>query len=759
MIVKQFETQIKTELHCVSNHSIVTKKTHMKQFLIVFFLVSTVFGLAAQETEKQDVTIADLYRSWSFYPESVHGLSSMNDGVHYTALIGDSIIAKYSYKTGDKVADLVSVKEFNTEDIKGINNYAFNDDETKLIFYINRERIYRRSFTADYYVFDLKTKKLYSASSKGGQRLATLSPNGEKVAFVRDNNIFISELASRNETQVTNDGEWNKIINGAPDWVYEEEFEYNQAFDWSPNGKYLAYCKFNESAVPVFNMTVYKGLKPEKTENSLYPENYAFKYPKAGDANSILSVHSYNVETKKTVLVNVGEETDQYIPRLKWSPNGKMVLYRENRLQNKLEFLYANAETGASEVFYMEENERYIDEKYFDNLTFINEGAQFIYTSERDGYIHIYLHNADGSLLKQLTKGAWDVAEYLGFDAKKKLVYYQSAQPTPMQRSIYSVKTDGSGTKKLNTLDGSNDASFSKGFKYYVNYYSSVSTPTLVTLHNAKGKQIRVLEDNAALKKKLENVNFSAKEFFTFTTEEGVELNGYMVKPVDFDATKEYPVLMTQYSGPNSQQVLDYFGIGWEQVLAAEGYVVACVDGRGTGSRGEEFRKMTYLQLGKYETIDQIATAKYLGGLNFIDAGRIGIWGWSYGGFMALNCMTQGADYFKAGIAVAPVTNWRYYDNIYTERFMRTPQVNQSGYDDNSPINHVDKLKGKLLIVHGTGDDNVHLQNALEISEAFVQADKQFEMFYYTNRNHSIYGGNTRYHLYTKMLNFVKDNL
>jgi len=579
------------------------------------------------------------------------------------------------------------------------------------------------------------------------------------VAFVCDNNIFITELQTGKETQITTDGERNKIINGAPDWVYEEEFEYNQAFAWSPDSKYIGYCKFDESQVPVFNMTKFKGLAPELLQNSLYPENYTYKYPKAGEKNSILTVFTYNIETKNTVKADVGEEIDQYIPRLKWAPNGKMVVYRMNRLQNKLEFLYVNVETGKSQVFYTEENKRYIDETFFDYLTFIDNGSKFIYLNENDGYAHLYLYNADGTLANQITKGNWDITEYLGYNSAKKTVYYQSAQPTPMQRSIYMVKLNGSGTKKLNKEDGTNDAVFSKGFKYYINYYSNVYTPAKVTLNDAKGKIIRVIEDNRKLKDKLQLSTFSPKEFFKFTTDEGVELNGWIVKPIDFDPNKKYPVLITQYSGPNSQQVLDNFWVGWEQVLASEGYIVACVDPRGTGARGEEFRKCTYLQLGKYETIDQIAGAKYLGSLNYIDSARIGIWGWSYGGFMALNCMTQGADYFKAGIAVAPVTNWRYYDNIYTERFMRTPQENPEGYDENSPINHVSELKGKLLIIHGTADDNVHMQNTLEISEAFVQADKQFELFFYTNRNHSIYGGNTRYHLYTKMVNFVKDNL
>ncbi len=731
----------------------------MKQYFILFlFLSISLFG-NSQNIEKDDITIADIYKTSKFRQQSVRGLSSMNDGVHYSALAGDSAIVKYSYKTGEKVTELVSVKEINSDKLPKFTNYTFNADETKVIFYVNRERIYRHSFTAEYYVWDIATKELFPVSNNGVQRLATLSPNGTEVAFVRDNNLFIAEIASGSEKQITTDGEFNKIINGAPDWVYEEEFAYNQAFAWSPNGKYITYCKFNESNVSVFNMTVYAGIAPQKKDNVLYPENYAFKYPKAGEDNSIVTVHSYNIETEKTVEVNVGKETDQYIPRLKWSPKGKIVLYRLNRLQNKLEFLYADAETGYSEIFYTEENDKYISEKYFDNLTFINNGDQFIYLSERSGFLHIYLHSADGSLIKQVTKGNWDVMKYLGFDKTKKLVYYQSAEASPMDREIYVIKLDGSAKKKLSTLKGTNRAVFSKGFKYYINYVSNVNTPNLVALHDAKGNQIRVLKDNKALKDKLETVNFSPKEFFSFETEEGVSLNGWMVKPVSFDVNKEYPLLMTQYSGPASQQVTNSFRIGWEQVLAAQGYIVVCVDGRGTGARGEAFRKVTYLQLGKYETIDQIATAKHLGALNYVDASRIGIWGWSYGGFMTLNCMTQGAEYFKAGIAVAPVTNWRYYDNIYTERFMRTPQQNTEGYDNNSPIHHADKLKGKLLIIHGTSDDNVHIQNSMEIAEAFVQADKQFEMFYYTNRNHSIYGGNTRYHLYTKMVNFIKENL
>ncbi len=728
-----------------------------KLFVLLFCLLE--ITLFSQNIEKKGITLSNLYQTYSFYPKTVRGLQSMNDGLNYTALDGDSVLIKYSYKTGEPVATLVSVSDFNNPQIQEIQSYIFNSDETKLILYINREDIYRHSFTADYFVWDFKSHKLFPVSLNGSQRLATLSPDGTKVAFVRKNNLFISDLATSAEKQITTDGEFNKIINGAPDWVYEEEFEYNQAFAWSPDGNYLAYCKFNETEVPVFNMTLYAGLEPKIEKNGLYPENYEFKYPKAGEKNSVVTVHSYQVKSGETVKVDVGTEPDQYIPRLKWTPIGEMVVYRLNRLQNKLEFLYADAITGKSSVFYTEENSRYIDEDYFDDLTFINNGQQFIYSSERDGFAHLYLHAANGTLISQVTKGAWDVTDYLGFDAKNKLVYYQSAELAATQRDIFVIKTDGSGKRKLSTQYGTNRALFSSSYAYYINYFSNDTTPTLVTLHDAKGKLLRVLEDNAKLKEKLKGYKFSPKEFFNYTTSEGITLNGWMMKPVDFDSTKKYPVLMTQYSGPNSQQVLDRFRVDWEQVLTGDGYIVACVDGRGTGGRGEEFRKMTYLQMGKYETLDQIETAKYLGGLSFIDSTRIGIWGWSYGGFMVLNCMTQGADYFKTGIAVAPITNWRYYDNIYTERFMRTPQENPTGYDENSPISYSNKLKGNLLICHGTADDNVHVQNTFEISEAFVQADKQFDMFVFTNRNHGIYGGNTHYFLYVKMLNYIHANL
>ena len=735
---------------------------YKKIFLLLIVLLINSIGFSQNSNEEyNEISLQDLWGKYTFSPQSVYGLKSMNDGLNYTILEKRKEISKYSYKTGKKVASIFSIDELNNDSIiKYITNYEFNQDETKILFYINRTRIYRRSFTANYYVWDLKTKKLVPVSTNGKQRIATFSPDGINIAFVRDNNLFIKNIVDETEKKITDDGEFNKIINGAPDWVYEEEFEYNRAFAWSPNGDYLAYCKFDESKVRIFNMTLFQGSHPTLKKNALYPENYAFKYPKAGEDNSIVSVHVYNLKSAKTNKMDIGKETNQYIPRIRWTHNNNVLgIIRLNRLQNKVEILLDNADNGSSKVIYTEENKYYIDEANFDNISFLTDNKHFILTSEKSGYSHIYLYNIDGSLVKQVTKGNWDVTGYLGYDSKKKLVYYISAETSPLRRNVYSINIDGTGKKRLSTKEGTNEAVFSEGFKYYINYFSNVSTPPYITLNNSKGKLIRVLEDNKKLIDTLKSYKYITKEFFTFKTTENVELNGWMLKPYNFDNNKKYPVLMTQYSGPNSQEARDKWSFGWNQYLAQKGYIVVCVDGRGTGARGEEFRKMTYMQLGKYETIDQIEAAKYLGSLPYVDNSRIGIWGWSYGGFMTLLCMTKGADYFKAGIAVAPVTNWRYYDNIYTERFMRTPQENPKGYDDNSPINFVDKLKGKLLICHGTADDNVHVQNSIEIIEKLVQANKQFEMQYYPNRNHSIYGGKTRLHLFTRMTNFILNNL
>ena len=705
------------------------------------------------------ITLDDILKNGTFYEDGITQPTPMNDGQHYAVIDRGTEIVKYSYKTGKKVATLATVEQLDDSTINYFTSFKFDRSESKIIFYTNRQNIYRRSFTANYYVWDIAAKKLTAVSNERRQQVATLSPDGTMVAYVSDNNLYIKRLTDGTETQVTTDGLKNSIINGIPDWVYEEEFEYNKAFCWSPDSRNLSWCRFDESAVPTYSFQMFAGLAPERVKNKLYPSDYTYKYPKAGECNSTVTVWNYNLYNEQKTKIDIGPETDQYIPRIKWSPAGKLVVYRLNRLQNHLELLYADAATGATEKFYDETNNWYIDETEFDRLTFNADGSKFLMMSERDGWNHIYLYKADGTLLNQVTKGEWDVTDFYGFDEQTNTVFYQSAERGAAVRDVYSVKTDGTDKKQVSKDLGTTNCVFSKGFKYYISEFSNAATPTVYTLHERSGKLIRTLENNQVLAYTLKNRQFCPKEFLSFTTPDGISLNAWMVKPAGFNPEMKYPVLMVQYSGPNSQQVLDEFNVGWEQVLAANGYIVFCCDGRGTGARGEAFRKVTYLQLGKYELADQLAAARYLKSLPYVDADRIGIWGWSFGGFMVLNCMTQGNGTFKAGIAVAPVTNWRYYDNIYTERFMRTPQVNADGYDLNSPITHAADLQGNLLLIHGSADDNVHWQNSAEMCEALVQADKQFDYFVYTNRNHSIYGGNTRWHLYNKMLRFVLEKL
>lgn len=716
--------------------------------------------LSAQNGSKT-FSLEDLMKTGLFRSKGINQMKSMNDGVHYTAVSDDdSYIVLYSFKTGDSISKFVDLRDAKINDLKSISDYELSDDESKVLIETNSEPIYRRSFTADYYVCDVKAKTFKALSTNGKQQLATFSPDGKKVAFVRENNMFVTDLETGKETQITRDGKFNEIINGAPDWVYEEEFEFNKAFSWSADSRRVAYMRFDERGVKMFNMTMFQGAKPALEENALYPSNVQFKYPKAGEDNSIVTVHIYDILSGNTVRVNSGAEKDQYIPRIMFTLEPDMLaVLRLNRLQNKLEILGVNASTGESKVIYTEENKYYIDESNFDNITFLPGSTSFVITSERNGWTQLYLCDYKIGQTTQLTNGNFDVTEYYGFDPAKKIHYFQAAAINPLQREIYSVKNDGNGFKKISVKAGTNSAQFSKSFKYFVNRYSSVTTPPIYTLNEAGGKEIRILESNKDLVDRLSGFHFKNREFFTVKTSEGNALNAYAIYPPDFDKRKKYPVIFNQYSGPNSQQALDSWVFDFDDYMAQQGFVVVCVDPRGTGARGEAFRKMTYLQLGKYETIDQVESAKYVATLPGIDGSRIGIWGWSYGGFISSSCMLKGEKTFKAGVAVAPVTNWRFYDNIYTERFMRTPKENPDGYDQNSPLFFADKLQGKLMLIHGTADDNVHVQNTLELSERLVQANKKFDMMLYTNRNHSIYGGNTRIHLFSKIEDFFKANL
>ncbi len=724
---------------------------------ISIILLCSIISLSSNaQTDYKEITVTDLWKTWTFWSSSVYGVRSMNDGTHYTTSTRNGDLIKYNYATG-KITDTV----FKASDFEiNLEEYEFNADESKILLQTNYQRIYRRSFTADYYVYNIKTKKIIPVSDNGKQQIASFSPDADNIAFIRENNMFIKNIKTGEEKQITVDGKHNEIINGIPDWVYEEEFEFNKAYEWSPDGKKIAYIKFNESDVKLFDMTVFAGDYPKIETNKLYPENRAFKYPKAGEDNSIVSVHIYDLETGKTISIDIGLETDIYIPRLRWTTDiNKLSIFRLNRLQNKFELLYANPNTGKTEIAYTETNKYFFDETDFDNLQFNDDGKTFVMTSERTGYRHLFLHDITGHEIKQLSSGNWDVTEFLGYDTKNKMYYYQSAEESPMHRAIYRVNNKGKKKEMISERKGTNNVEFSRNFDYYINFFSNSETPKYVTLHNSKKELIRVLKDNSKVKALTDEYGGINKKFFKFKTSQGIELNAYMITPPNFKETNNYPVIIYQYSGPGSQEVLDSWKFGWNNLLAQKGAVVVVVDPRGTGARGEEFRKQTYKQLGKYETIDLIETAKYLKTLPYINKNKMGIWGWSYGGFMTALCMTKGADEFSTGIAVAPVTNWRYYDNIYTERFMRTPQENPDGYDENSPINFADKLEGDLLIVHGSADDNVHVQNTMEFTEALVQADKQFNQFIYTNRNHSIYGGNTRFHLYTMMLRFWEEHL
>ncbi len=709
--------------------------------LLLLFFNNSIFA------QKQNITLEDLYKDYSFYPKGYGGFNSMNDGEHYVKMEtndqGQELV-KYQFKNGKKVRSLFKSYDF---EIPRVNNYIFSKDETQLLLATKTEKIYRYSSKAIYYIYNIFKDKISQLSDQKVM-YPSFSPKGDMVAYVLDNNLYIKNLITKKVTQVTYDGKKNHIINGASDWVYEEEFTLMRCFEWSPDGKHIAYYKFDETYVKEFSMDLFKG--------GLYPTQDVFKYPKAGEDNSVVKIYFYSLQDKQSTFIYT-EKDYEYFPRMKWTNNSnQLVIYGMNRHQNELDFILANPIDGSNKVLFIEKDKYYID--IHDNLTFLPDD-NFIWTSEKDGYNHIYLRNLNGSE-EQITKGKWEVTSFDGVDSDNMKIYYRSTEEGSINRTLYVQNLITKEKTKLSTELGDNSVKFSQNFKYYMNSYSNANKAPIYTLHTSSGKQIKILEDNSEFFKKMEQYNLSKKELFTIKTKDA-ELNAWMIKPPNFDKTKQYPLYMFLYGGPGSQQVKNSFWSNnyWHQMLAQKGYIVACVDNRGTGGKGAEFKKVTYKELGKYETIDQINAAKYFGSLPYIDKNRIGIQGWSYGGYMSSLAITKGADIFALAIAVAPVTNWRYYDNIYTERYMQTPQENPNGYDENSPINHVEKLKGHYLLIHGSADDNVHVQNTMEMVSALVKANKQFDLFIYPDRNHGIYGGNTRYHLYKKMTDFILDNL
>ncbi len=698
----------------------------------------------------REITFDDVFRDRIFTEADLSGLRPMNDGEHFTLLDGNAIL-KYSYRNGEFREVLFRPEQLNRPGVGSLEEYEFSADDSKILVALDKIRVYRHSYLADYYVVNIKDGSHRFLSGSGKQQLASFSPDGSKVAFVRDNNLFVYDLERNKERQLTFDGERNRIINGAPDWVYEEEFAFSKAFTWSPDSRRIAYYRTDETGVRLYNMTTYGGL---------YPEWYSYKYPKAGEANSEVSIRVIDLGTGKAVEMDTGEETDQYIPRIKWTGRpGELCILRLNRLQNKLDVMIADARTGRSRVILEERNESYIREANDETVVFMDGGDRFIFQSERSGYQHFYLYDSDGRELGAVTSGEWDVIDFLGYDQQRGLLYYTSYEGSSLQSNVWSIRLDGSGKRKLSGKPGWNTAEFSKTFDYYIHTHSSASTPKIITLHDSRGNRIRVLEDNEALKKTAETYGLPEKELFTIKTPEGIELNAYMYKPKGFSEEGKYPLLMYVYGGPESQQVRDEWRTSdWNYLLLEKGYVIVCVDNRGTDGKGEAFRKATYMHLGELELKDQVAAARYLGSLPWIDSTRIGIWGGSYGGYMSSLCMTLGAGVFRLGIALYPVTSWLYYDTIYTERYMRTPQENPDGYLLGSPIHYADRLKGYFLLVHGMADDNVHFQNSVDFAGALIQAGKPFEMAFYPNQAHGV-RQKTRIHLYWKMTDFVLENL
>ena len=702
----------------------------MRRLGVGFLLSLAIIGSVSAQNGSKRVDLKEITDGKFRQVTAIGEMRSLPDGEHYTAMNKDrSMIIKYSYRTGNPVDTLFNARTARESTFDDFDGYDISSTGHHILVWRETEPIYRRSFKATVYDYDVRRNYVKPLSdSKNKQMIPTYSPDGRMCAYVVDNNIWVRKFDYDTEVQVTKDGELNKILNGITDWVYEEEFAVT-----------------NLMAMQMYG-------------TGLYPGYYNFKYPKAGENNSKVTVHSYSVATKDIKELKVPVEADSYIPRIIFTTNSdQLAVMTLNRQQNLFNMYYVNPKSGVSRLILRDENKCYVDSEWLTSIHFFPSG--FTYVNEQDGYSHIYLYSLTGVMQRQVTKGNWDVTRLIGYDDATKVTYYESAEESPLRRSVYKIDAKGVKTK-LTDAEGTNSADFSDNFAYFVNTWSNANTPARITVNETKSKkELRVLQDNAALKEKLANTSFSKKEFFKVHTASDYELNAWIVKPVNFDESKKYPVLMVQYSGPNSQQVLDKYGFDWEHYLAANGYIVVSVDGRGTGARGEAFRKCTYLRMGELESRDQVEAAQALGKLPYVDASRIAIWGWSFGGYNTLMSMSVGNGTFKAGIAVAPPTDWKYYDSVYTERFMRTPKENFSGYAATSPIRLAKDLQGKLLLVHGTADDNVHFQQTMDYAEALVQAGKQFDMQVYKDRNHSIYGGNTRYHLYTRMSNFLFDNL
>ena len=743
----------------------------MKKILLLvaglFAGVAGFTGLSVAQAEVQaqeKLTLEDI-AGGKYFPNYVYGVNPMNDGESYTQLSNDGKrIIRRSFKNGKELGVIFDVDAARgNQKLQGIDGYIMSPDERRILLRTQTRMIYRRSYTAVYYIYDVANKTYEPLSDGGPQQMPIFSPDGNVIAFARDNNLFLVKLLYGNaETQVTKDGKFNEVLNGVPDWVNEEEFSTARSFDFSADSKMLAWVRYDESKVPVYAIQEFKGAYPTRMEYDEYPGEYRYKYPVAGAKNSDVSVMTFDIKNRVTRTMKLSLDADGYVPRIHFTSDPeKLAVVTLNRHQNRMDIYMANPRSTECKLAVREENPKYVTDAAYGSLQFYNN--HFAYISDRDGYRHIYWYNLNGQLERQVTKGNYDVSAFYGYDEASGRFYYSSHEESPMRTAVYSIDKNGK-KKKLSQHVGTNNATFSKSMKYFLNVYSSAQQPPVTTLCQASdGKVLSTMVDNAELKAKITPL-LGQKEFFSFKTSEGVELNGWMVKPRDFDASKKYPVIMYQYSGPASQEVKDDWSMGFypgamfESYMADQGFVFVCVDGRGTGARGADFEKCTYLRLGDLESKDQVEAAIYLGSLPYVDKNRIAIWGWSFGGFNTLMSMSEGRNVFCAGVAVAAPTNWKYYDTVYTERYMRTPKENAAGYATN-PIQRANALHGDLLLIHGTADDNVHFRNFTEVSEAYVQAGKMFRQQVYTNRNHFIQGGNTRLHLFRTISDFFIEKM
>lgn len=722
----------------------------------IFFqsLILILFHLAGSSLwATQPLDLETIFREYRFYPGTVSGYRSLANGKNYTVIEEGNRIVQYDYGTGSQSHVIFDGTDYDIKDLQNITEYAFSSDESRILLTTRKVALYRYSFYSYHYVYDRETDSVIAVNPEHRQRLASLSPDGKHVAYVLDNNMYLCDLQNGHTRQITYDGEINKIINGAPDWVYEEEFALEKAYSWSSDSKYIAYYRFDESEVPEYTIPMYAGL---------YPELNTYKYPKAGEKNSQVEICVYTLQGDSTRVLSTGNDPERYVPRIFWHPGyAKLGVCLLNRRQDHLNVLLYDIEHGDHDTIYTEVSNTYITETDDHSFTFLSGSDRFIAKTDRDGYMHLYLYDLKGELVSQITSGEWEVTNLLGIDENAGWIYYSSNEESPLEQHLYRTGFDGTGTQKLTTTPGSYHADFSSDFSFSLVRFSDANTPYRYSIHDGEGGLIREIENNERVVEEMQHYGFTEKQFFSFRNEDGVLLYGYMILPPAFRERKKYPVLVYTYGGPSVQLVKNEWSnrMAWFQYLGQQGYIVVCIDNRGSDGRGTDFKKIHYLQLGKFETADQIALARYLTGLRYVDSERIGIFGWSYGGYLSLLCMTKGNEYFKTGIAVAPVTNWRFYDTIYTERYMRKPSENASGYDDNSPINHISELKGNLLLIHGMGDDNVHLQNSAELIKELVSRDKVFDSEFYPNKNHGIYGGNTTYHLYHRMTEYILENL